>query len=687
MKKFGWFLLIALVVTAGYFAAVAIARDDAGLARTQPDVFFYCQAARRIVEGHAFSFSEGTAVSTGTTTVLYPFLLAVPYALGLVGDNLLYASFALNAVFYLFALWCWWCVACRRLPDAFTRNVFMLLLVFAGQFAYAIFDQSDIGFFIAVASALAAALAAERRALALALLVVLPWVRPEGMFLVFAFTLVTLGARLLVKDEEFRHSSFSIFHFSFPLASCLGVFLFNYFLTGSFQFSSVAQKGYFKTMDLLPALSQSCADAWATFKLYFLGVNLGAEPVSRSWYFPPLVFAAMFWLGAAVHDWRRRGVAGELVFIIAALGGFASIVTSGWQGTNMDRYLAWVVPLMCLFAAEGCGYCARRIPNRFLRYLPSAMLVALSAICSVVMLVMFKVGAVGCDLGRAFAAECERKMEKGAAVGVACECSVAYEFSPRRTVHLMGIYSPEMHCELGSSPFEILKHEPEKRFDYWYDEMALRKNLGTNLVAALGEKVLEDREGIGYALIRADWSAFDAAAVAPELEGYRLAGRLDVAYDKDEKEYGFEIIGRKRAHQHPFLRAMPLEDGRVGIDSGVVAPEGIAFDSPFTSGSDAVIVLRTLGKVREERTVGCRVEREDAVNYTEIPLSLSVGGEEIVHATVRPASDRFTDFPLFFTLPARMPADGPGALPARFKLEGDFAALGLWFYERLPKAE
>ena len=59
---------VALVQIAVYYLMGATIRSDGAMAIAQPDTLLYCQAARRIVEGAPFSFSAGTAVSTGTTS-------------------------------------------------------------------------------------------------------------------------------------------------------------------------------------------------------------------------------------------------------------------------------------------------------------------------------------------------------------------------------------------------------------------------------------------------------------------------------------------------------------------------------------------------------------------------------------------------------------------------------------------
>ena len=155
-------LCIGLIQIAAYYVSGMLATQDGCMAVPQPDTLLYCQAARRIVDAHPFSFSEGTAVSTGTTSILYPFLLAVPYALGATGDSLLTAGFLLNAAFYLVFLLGWGVAILEWVEEQRPRLVAMLLLSLAGQPAYCCMAQSDIGCWLAVSGLLAAGLARGR---------------------------------------------------------------------------------------------------------------------------------------------------------------------------------------------------------------------------------------------------------------------------------------------------------------------------------------------------------------------------------------------------------------------------------------------------------------------------------------------------------------------------------------------
>jgi len=88
-----------LVLVTAYVAVNAV---RAVLARVgQPaaaldDTYIHFQYARAIAEGHPFRFQPGEPISTGATSFLWPALLAVPYAVGLRGDAIMWAAWALS---------------------------------------------------------------------------------------------------------------------------------------------------------------------------------------------------------------------------------------------------------------------------------------------------------------------------------------------------------------------------------------------------------------------------------------------------------------------------------------------------------------------------------------------------------------------------------------------------------------
>ena len=331
------------------------------MAIAQPDTLLYCQAARRIAEGFPFSFSAGTAASTGTTSVLYPFILAVPYLLGFRGGCLLTAGFGLNAIFYLFFVVGWGMVACRVFAERPLSRVVSITLVAAfGPFAYCALAQSDIGLWMAVSAWLAYGLCTDRKGLYAPLLLLAPWVRPEGMIVVLSycfFSAFVIGRRRRLGVESVIAMA--------SIVAVIGVFLLNYSLTGDFQFSSVKHKGHFTNLLFLHALYVSSEDLMRILKSYLFGIPQSAP---RDFFYIPFVGAALMCVGVFSREWRRVSWR-ELVWYLAMFGGIFTVATSGWQNTNLDRYLIWIMPVFLFYMAFGAETIAMRLGNGIGRFL------------------------------------------------------------------------------------------------------------------------------------------------------------------------------------------------------------------------------------------------------------------------------------------------------------------------------
>ncbi len=62
------------------------------------DAYIHFQYARAFAEGHPLRFQTGEPISTGATSFLWPAVLALPYALGLRGESILWATWVLSFV-------------------------------------------------------------------------------------------------------------------------------------------------------------------------------------------------------------------------------------------------------------------------------------------------------------------------------------------------------------------------------------------------------------------------------------------------------------------------------------------------------------------------------------------------------------------------------------------------------------
>jgi len=668
MRRVLWgMLLVGLVQCAAYSWAL---RAPDGFSYGCYDHNCYLQAARRVIAGQAFSYANGLPVTTGQTSVAYPFVLAVPMALGAerVATNL--APFALAVVFYLVFLAGWGVVVARLFPPGVGRFAAAALVALSGQCAYVAFSQCDQGLWMAVSAAAAAAAVLGRGRLLLALLVLAPWVRPEGMMLAVSFAVVALPWPRA----------------GLPVASVLGVFALNLALTGEAQFSSVAGKGYFKLYPFGLALWASLKDGLSLVSSFLCSVPV---PLTRFFSLPSPVASVGFWIGLVVLARRLvRGVrcrasadartAPCLAFVLAAALGVGSTSVGGFAGLDFDRYLAWAMPVPLLIAAWGVDWLSGRIRSDFWRKLPVVALVVTTLCGTAGMVLMMR--QVACARGETFRELKRETRLLPPAARIGSEDFIwAYSLPADATYReLSGIFTPEFRgcTQFYAQGSEVLKQRPETRFDYWVAaqpakvnqtsrRLAQRRNLyGTALDATASEPLL----------YRADWSAYDRAR-EPSVDraGFRCVDVLDVGYGPHERASGRVSLGREVA-DYTYVRADAARatDGAPLVDAFVFVTAGESFTLTAEPGRDARLVLRTLGRVwfeTAEGTDGCR-------DYGQtVRLAVSVDGRDLGTFAVPVAEKTFTDYAI--------PVSGEAIRSAhpRFTVRGDFASFGYWLYQ------
>ena len=662
-------ICVSLVQVACYYLISATIRADGTFAIAQPDTLLYCQAARRIAEGFPFSFSSGTAVCTGTTSVLYPFILAFLYWVGFKGSLLLTAGFVVNAVFYVLFTAGWILVACKVFEERpFSRLVSALLVALFGPFAYCALAQSDTGLWMAASAWLAYGLVSGTRRIYAPLLVMAPWIRPEGMILVLSFFAIcgvwTLRRRITKTDVILSIVS---------VISVSAVFGLNYALTGEFQFSSVAHKGHFKNLSLFPAVYVSALDFMRIVKSYLLGIP---QAVPRDFFYLPVAGAVFMWIGFFTRSWRCLSWR-ELAWYLAMLGGIVTVAMSSWQNTNLDRYLVWLMPTFLLYMALGAEVVSSWLKPGVARVFPGGILVVFTFSMAIVVMFLFGFSSRRVDLVRNFAMKCDVEMPQGASFGSWGNCGIVYDMSERRVVHLSGIYSPEMFkARTVPSRFEILKNEARTRFDYWICHSSDKSSYYCDKPdIVVGPEVLVSPPDLE--LRKADWSAYDAALSTPcvPVKGVSLKARVDVAYEHDEKTVEYEPLTRDDyPFFSPFLRAGVLKGTNV-VEAGRFLLGGDAMTLAFDVGRDVHVIMRT--------TLKCTVpvDRELAYQQSEVslksPMRLNVFVDDVDAGTIEFKVDSGDFCDVYFMIPGKVITHSP----CRLSFHGDHVAFCYWFYQ------
>ena len=659
---------IGLIQVAGYYFAGAMVNGDGPLAIPQPDAALYLQSARRVAEGFPFSFSSGSAVSTGSTTVLHPFVFAVPALLGVRGFALVAVSFWLNALFYLVFLVCWGSVIWKYCSDYRVRYFSGAMLAIFPQPAYAALAMSDIGLWLAVSGVFASALAYDRRWLYGAVLLVAPWVRPEGMVLTIAFAIVVFGLRLFARDR-FRVGDGVLAVCG--ILSMVGVFALNYSLTGACQFSSVAHKGHFFDEPFSSALVHSADDLLAIARAFFFGHSTA---LPRHYYMVPIVGGLMFWVGAFVHDWK--GLAGwrKWVLPLAMAGGVWTVATSGWQNTNVDRYLAWITPMVVILTSEGYAFVAGRMPSKTAGLFVLAIPLVFSCGTSAVFWGVYNSSAHQCDMVMKFGRELDGVLPEGASVGLVRCGGIAFPLRCRRVATLTGIYSPEFKSHLLPENLETLKNRPETRFTHWMfageeGHAAAFVNSQTNIVM-VGPDAMS--------VVAADWTMFDHASEPPSVGagGLSLKFRVDVGDPDDERRSMYEVSSRYGTRPMPAFSKIADLNGAKAIESGRVVWGYDEMFVPLEPGRDVVCVMRTLRSASSVIRHWLHGDFAKEFDFgTNQKLAIRVDGKDAGMVEFKVGSDGFTDVKI------RIPGSAIINPVSRIAFLGDHIACAYWYYQ------
>lgn len=662
-------LCIGLIQIAIYYLLGSLVRPDGGFAIGQPDTLLYCQAARRIVEGAPFSFSAGTAASTGTTSVLYPFILAVPVLLGFDGESLICAGFLLNATFYLVFLTGWGLLIGEVFRErALVRTTAGLLIAAFGPCAFCALTQTDIGLWMAVSAFLAWGLFMGRRCVYAPLLLLGPWLRPEGMALVVVFCMVLLGVTW--RDRSGHASDWVIGILG--VASILGVFALNWLLTGEAQFASVANKGHGTLLPPLQALYATAVDGLSLAGAYLFGISKSAP---RSLMFVPVLGALCLWLAVGTRNWRVTSWR-EIVWYLSVMVSFGLVASSGMQDINLDRYLSWTFPLLLVLVAEGCGAFAEKFGQEALAWRMAGLNCLFIVAMAIVFAGLFGAASEKSDRHRAFAEQCERTMAPGGSVGLWGHAGVAYEFSSRRIAHLSGVYSPEFRTKTSVAAIEILKREPKTRFDYFFWESPDCPSLFGGIERALFAEQLEVGPD-GFELRRSNWKALDAAEIPPQIPvpGVELCDRLDVGYEKEEKSHDYNLLSRYHMPDfEPFLQSGSLA-GREIVEGGRFVFGGDEMCVSACPGKDLYVVMRTYPRQKVVPTREISPRPMDYAFKPSLELLLRIDDRDVGVVRVAISTNSFSDVSF------RIPGGAIATSCPRVSIHGGHIACGYWFYQ------
>ena len=684
-------LVGGLIVAACYYVVAVQCGANGHPAPPQSDTLIYLQYARAMAEGHPYVFNPGDAPSTGSTSHLYPAVLALAYRLGAHGDALLSAGFLINVCCYLVWLQLFWCVARRWVPDQAVLASGLILL--NGHLALVAMGQSDVGLFLVLSWGLLAALLVGRFRWATVLAVLCALARPEGMVLATGF--VVLTTVLAGRRNPLTRSLLWVA--GGGMLAVAAVLSLNRALTGMWQFQSVAGKGYLNNYPLLGALGCMANDFLVLLREVFF--NLGTAP--RQNYFLPMLGGCLAIVGldglfrvsrarpgTRTETCNLRGVV-LVWWLDCCLASLALVAMSEFMGMGNDRYLAWILPVWYLLAAAGVGQVARFFAAR-----RCVMVLG-------VVLLGFEVGSWPYFLSRyatqdaqmqswvSFAKDVHTTLPSGVPVGMLAGTGLRYYFDDRPMRHLNGVTSSafrgqrDLVCSI-----ETLRHEPDLRFGYWLVPPSIQG--WCDATGLLGPCVLSDTDGppgeYAFGLFQARWDSMPPASLRPldaavtnAIASMKMVDHLDVGYMPDERRCHYRTGSRlPDAFFLPFAANRRLGKGQITE----VGQPVIGWDEFRIAAPQRLRPLRVVLRTALDATctgVRLNTRHDGEVLHLRSPLRLRLLVNNVAlpetELAVTCADDAFAECVL------EIPAELITTDPLEVVIAGDHIALAYWFYQ------
>ena len=350
--RLGLIAFLVSIVYLGMMLSVTNGRFVAPL----DDAYIHFQYARQMAVGQPWSYNTGESPTTGATSLLYPFLLAIAYRLGFQGEWLVSAALIIGIVCLAFST-----ILIYRLTEILLRIVVgeawkdthiacflaALLFLLTGGIQWGFLNGMESGLFTLFVLAGLMAYLQKQFGWAGIWLALAALTRPEGIFLLGLWWFITLmGHRNGLRLPSYW------WRITLPLLiGCIPFFL-NWWLSGSVAAAGAQAKSWlgnvpFRFGDIIGSILTAYVDILLRLSLGFLA--------PKSWFILPglLPLAGIGW-----YQLYRAGQKNVAILTTAwfFIGNFstATLITSIWQyGRYQLPFLALLFPVAVIGLVAG----------------------------------------------------------------------------------------------------------------------------------------------------------------------------------------------------------------------------------------------------------------------------------------------------------------------------------------------
>jgi hypothetical protein len=539
---------------------------DGHLAPPLDDTFIFLQYAKQICQGAAFQYNTGDSLTTGATSLLYPFILSLGFLSDLGKTGILAYSLGLGVVFLIAASLLIFSIG-RRLFNETMGLVLGLLFLFNGQILWSFFCGMETGFFMCIILAVLYAFlieAEEKKYFwTIVFASVMALTRPEGLIL----SGVLFGFIFFLRNEK-------NYFFLIPVGFGMIFVVMNYTFTGSLTFNTMVAKSPLSrpNPNLLDIAALAGKYYFYIMKDIFSGCEgkyipaMYANEGQESIYFAPfsLFFGLVGVLSLITKEIREKVLGIGTLILCLLMTSLFSLCVSLPVKWHWHRYLIPFYPLFLIFMVSGLSLFTRLICQPFISFGERETRTAFISVSSFFILfgmlntLYFSVAyGKNCkdiyNQQMALGAWIEKNIPKDAVVAVNDLGAVKY-LGDRYVIDLLGLGTNKAGWAWvngAGSIFEFLESLDQKKYpDYFiiYPSWFSFDKIGMLKEEICQFKLIDSTiagSSSPMTVYKVDWSLARKGdkvyAVDTELDGYSLVDHIDVGDIENEKAHHYKF--------------------------------------------------------------------------------------------------------------------------------------------------
>ncbi len=569
------------------------------------DTYIHLHYARGIANGHPFQYHPGDGYSTGCTSPLYVVLLAIPFAAGLDGMDLVPVTMGLGAVWLFFTMALLIRIG-RQLHNVTAGRLAAALWGTWGFTWYSMHCGMETGLWVTmILATLSCFISWTRRASGIprwyevGAAALLPLTRPEGVVL-----LGVLGLVALARIWRRRHRGWikPCLAWAAALVPVGAYYITNKALTGTFSTAGMTSKSLLHAPYMWPyqRIARYVEQLFESGQ-HFLA---GEDPL---WLGLGLTLPGLAAVLALAMRERARKVSGP--YLVMGLWMVLLLIFASAHYIRIARWERYYLPFF-MFASLGAGFAltwaARAVKRPQLAAAVAAVLIFYQGDSTIRWVKQYMADLTTIHTKQASAARAARALPAGSRL-VVCDAGAIPYLSGKWTFDIVGLTSP-----LG---YNYFRNGVGSRFEMF--ERLPKKKRPTH-IAAYGFCLWHGSQGTILSMHRdmmvaelADKDARTGHLPITRYKGWSVVDQVDVADLHSEDDHDYGMTTRGAIQDNIVHRGIPDGDGiqKQVADGGRLVADRERMTFWATAGKDLKIVARY--------TVGL-----------EVNLILDAGGRE-----------------------------------------------------------